>query len=807
MPLTSGTRLGRYEVQGQLGAGGMGEIYLARDTQLDRTIALKILRSDVASDTHRMRRFIQEAKAASSLNHPNILTIYEIGQSESTHFIATELIEGETLRARMGKARLKLTELLDVAIQVASALAAAHEVGIVHRDIKPENIMVRRDGYVKVLDFGLAKLTGPPRTDREATTMVNTELGVIMGTVNYMSPEQSRGLETDARTDIWSLGVVLYEMVTGRLPFTGATSTDAIIAIAQNEPAQLGSHTPGVPVQLERIVRKALAKDREERYQTVKDVGLDLKGLRRELELEAELHRSMPSETRPASANTSDPKYEYAVSPRKRTAIVLITLVAGIAALSYLAYTRYYAMNQDSIDSIAVLPFTNDSGDPEHEYLSDGISESLINNLSQLPQLKVIARSSSFKFKGKNADPQQVAKALGVRAIVSGRVAQRGDQIHISAELMDIRDQRQIWGEQYNRNATDLLAVQSEISREIMQRLRLKLTNVDEQQLAQRITAKPEAYELLLRGRFYRTKTGSTQEQLKAVEYYTQAIAIDPTYALAYAELSMAYGALMATGTVDPNEIRPRVQAAARRALELDETLAPAHLVLSMHRLAQDDWDWSRIESGIKRTIELDPNFAPGHGQYALFLSRRGQHEHALVEARRAKELDPLSPARYWTEGRMLYYARRHDEAIEQFKKMHEIYPDYINAYVWRGYAHAAKGQYEEAITAYREGIKRGDDSTSTQCYLGYALAMSGKKTQALAIHDDLLKTKRYVSPAELAILYTGLDRKEEAFTTLERAYAAGDFQLMDLNGEVHYDSLRSDPRFKDLVRRVGLPQ
>lgn len=822
MPLSPGTNLGRYEIRSTLGAGGMGEVYLAYDTQLDRTIALKILHSDVASDIQRMRRFIQEAKAASSLNHPNILTIYEIGQANSTNFIATEFIDGETLRERMTKTRTKLTEALDIAIQVASALSAAHAAGIVHRDIKPENIMVRRDGYVKVLDFGLAKLTEHHSAGNEATTMVNTDPGVIMGTVSYMSPEQARGLTLDARTDIWSLGVVLYEMVAGRVPFEGATPTDAIISIAEREPAHLARHVPEVPVQLERIVRKALAKEREERYQTVKDLGLDLKSLSRELEVEVELERTAPPELRrgtsetggiravvetvpqPAAAPTLSAQYLIGEVKRHKLGVgmILATLLVAIAAVAYFAY--FPRGDKEAITSIAVLPFVNASNNPDAEYLSDGISESLINSLSQLPQLKVIARSSSFKFKGKSTEPREVAQALNVRAILTGRVIQVGDQLQISAELVDARDGTQVWGDQYNRKATDLLAMQSEISREIAEKLRLKLTNTEQQQLAKRATAKPEAYELLLKGRFYRSK-GGPEGRTKALEYFSQAVTLDPNYALAYGELAASYNGLISSATVDPKVIRPKAQAAAERALQLDETLPEAHLPLATLRF--NNWEWAAAEREYKRTIELNPSFSAAHRVYATYLSSMGRNEEAISEVRRARELDPLSALANFRVGGVLLNARRHDEAIEQLKKTLELDPNFTLTHLWLAYAYAAKGQYAQAIAEYKEAVKLGEDATSTQIYLGYSLAMSGKRNEALGILKEMQTTTKYVSPAELAILHAGLGDKEQAFAALERAYAAHDFQLQYLKNEASYDSLRSDPRFADLVRRVGLPE
>jgi len=780
------------------------------------------------------------------LNHPNILTIHEIGEQDGHHFIATEYIEGESLRQHVSGAHMELREVLDVAQQVASALSAAHQAGIVHRDIKPENIMLRRDALVKVLDFGLAKLADDTEAaarqaqmEPEAPTktrVVNTEPGMVMGTASYMSPEQARGLEVDARSDIWSLGAVLYEMVSGRLPFEGATTTDVLSMILHREPPSLLLYRSDVPAELERIVEKALTKATEERYQLAKDLGLDLKRLKQRLELEAELERSITPEEgarraggqtamggraravsgttkATAAARTAEDgaartisSAEYIVSEIKQhkrgALLVLATLVIVVAFV--FAYLSYFSTRSQAITSIAVLPFANVGGDPNMEYLSDGLSESLINALSQVPQLKVIARSSAFKYKGKEVDPGEVARTLGVQAILTGRVIQRGDNLVVSAEVVDARDKTQVWGEQYSRKLTDVQAVQDEIARAISEKLRFRLSGSQEQQLAKRATANPEAYQLYLNGMFYRRKAGFENGR-KALEYYNRAVTLEPNFALALTGVADAYRYLAANSLLDPKEALPKAKASAQKALDLDETLAEAHVALGLIKV--DEWDWAGAEREYKRAIELNPNLADGHFRYTVYLSFMGQHAEALTEIKRAQELDPLRIALRGQEGAALIFARRYDEAIQQLQNVIKLEPDNSFAHVYLGYAYAAKGMYPQAIAEHLKAIGIEGETTSVQCYLGYALAQSGKRSEAQAILDKLKGTKAYVSPAELAVLYVGLGDKEGALASLEKAYAAHDPQMQFLKVDPNYDSLRSDSRFQDLMRKLGLPQ
>jgi serine/threonine protein kinase/tetratricopeptide (TPR) repeat protein len=833
--ITNGTKLGRYEIRSKIGAGGMGEVYLAQDTKLERTVALKILPANVAADRQRMQRFIQEAKAASGLNHPNILTVHEIEQIDSVQLIATELIDGETLRQHLNARRIIIAEALDVSMQIASALSAAHAAGIIHRDIKPENIMLRRDGIVKVLDFGLAKLIerfdSEREVDAEAATeaLVQTEPGVVMGTAAYMSPEQARGKDVDARTDIFSLGAVIYEMLSGRAPFAGETAADIIGALIHKEPQPLSTLVPNIPAELQHIVSKALRKDRDERYQTVKSLLVDLKTLKQELDFSAKLERSVSPDSKDAAPKNSTPaatvnavmenagtqaatarptsSAEYLVSRFKQrqrsfTAGLAVLLLAAIG-FGYWSYTRR-ASNAAPIESLAVLPFVNESGNAEVEYLSDGITESLINSLSQLPKLSVKARSSVFRYKGKEVDPQQVAKELSVQAILNGRVVQRGEDLALYLSLVDARNGNQIWGEQYNRKLTDLVALQSEIARDVSSKLRARLSGADERKLAKNYTENVEAYQLYLKGRYYlaRLRPGETQ---KGILYLQQAIAIDPNYALAYVGLANAYRALALSGDVPPGEVFPKAKAAAQKAVELDDSLAEAHAVLGF-TISWYDWDWSAAENHFKRALELNPNSADAHWVYAGSISNLGRHAEALAEIKRARELDPLNLIINATEGLILVHAGRTDEGLAVLQKTSELDPNYWLAHLFASSAFMDKGMFAKAVAEASRARELSGVSSQPIAYAGYALAKSGKEKEARAELDELLKlsTQRYVPPYHIAFLYNGLNERDETLAWLERGYEKRDPKMVFLKVEPKWNNLRDDPRFQQLLRRMG---
>lgn len=1124
-----GRSLGPYAISARLGAGGMGEVYLAVDTRLGRKVALKMLPAYLTTEDERVRRFQQEARAASALNHPNILTIYEIGEMDSRHFMATEFIEGETLFERLKAGLMKISDALDVAVQVTSALRAAHQAGIVHRDIKPGNIMLRTDGIVKVLDFGLAMLTEQKNDDLEAATLVKTKQGTVMGTAHYMSPEQARGQKMDARTDIFSLGVVLYEMLTGRVPFAGQTMTDVLASILMLEPPSLSQSAPEAPEELQRIVHSALRKDKEERYKTAGELLTDLKALKQRLEFEAvqgcpvtsgpsvstspsvpleqeirfcttadgvriayatvgdgpplvkaanwlnhlefdwqspiwrhlleefaqdhllvrydergnglsdwnvehlrfdsfvedlesvvdavglkrfpilgisqggpvaiayavrhpervshlilygsyargwakrgvpevierwqaqktliklgwgqdnpafrqlwttlyvpdatpeqwhwfnDLHRvstspenairlldelgkidvvdllsqvkvptlvlhcrdevvvpfeegrmlaglipgarfvplegrnhlllenepawakfitevrrflgteqfetklkrsqspdstnTMPGDRSALVGTTADQATrtaEIAPAPVTSSAEYVVgeikrhkTVVAAIAAIVVLLIAglvySYFTGQRRTIDSLAVLPFLNASGDPNTDYLSDGISESIIYSTSQLPDLKVMPRSSVFRYKGKEIDPQTVGRELGVSAVLTGRVIQRGDDLSISAELVDLQDNRVLWGKQYTRKIGDILAVQEEIAREISEKLRLRLTTEEKKQLAKRYTENAEAYQLYLKGRYYwykRTRDGYK----KAIEHFDQAIQKDRSYALAYTGLADSYNVLSSYGIASPKESFPKGKEAALRAREIDGSLAEARNSLAYIKY-QYDWDFSGAEREFKESIELNPNYATAHQWYALQLAGMGRMDEAIREITKAQEIDPTSLIANVNAGWIFYHARQYDRAIEQMRKSLEMDPNFARGHWAISEPLEQKQQYEEAIAELQKA-RQLDETPIMLALLGHVYAVTGKRSEAEKIIGELNEQSKrmYVDPYFLAQIHTALGDRDKAFQELEKAYEEHSSWLVWLKVEPKFDSLRSDPRFTNLVQRIGLP-
>jgi serine/threonine-protein kinase len=816
----------------------MGQVYLARDTtELERLVALKVLPADVASDPERMRRFVQEAKTASSLNHPNIITIHEIGEVGDSRFIVTELVDGETLRQRLTLSKLMLREALDISIQIASALVAAHKAGVVHRDIKPENVMLRADGILKVLDFGLAKpkgkLTGQP-ADPDAPTraIAYTAPGVVMGTATYMSPEQARGLSVDERTDIWSLGVMLYEMVTGRVPFSGETASDVIAHVLTKEPPSLAVTHQRAGERLDEIVAKALAKDREERYQHVQDLLIDLKRLRQRLDLDAELERGTAERGGAAgdaaTGNNNEGMTDHvatghsgnAVSARatssadyivenigrhRRVAIVVSVLALAAVAATYFVYSRHSARSGETgVRSVAVLPFQNSGGDPETEYLSDGITESIIGSLSQLSQLKVMARSTVFRYKGKDVDPQQVGRELGVQAVLLGRLIQQGDNLTVRAEMVSVSDGSELWGHQYNRKLNDLFAVQEEIAREISEKLSLRLSGAERQQLAKRPTGNLKAFQYYMQGRTY-TSRRTREDLLTAIRYCERAIEEDHDYALAYAGIADAYVALGVRGYVAPVEARRSAEDAARKSLTLDDNLAEAHAQVGYTDTAFAPYRLSLGDQEMRRAIELSPSLAVAHQYLALSLEKQGRLDEALAEVVKARELDPLSSIIARQEALPYYFKRDYLRAIQLLRQANELGPA-LNTTFEMG-IYIQNRSFDEALSELEQARRERKDDPILIYGEGTVYAAQGKRAEALQAIKELEKMSgTNLDQAHwIAKIYATLNEKEMAFSWLERGLAAGAIGSFYKDDPL-WDTIRGDARFPDLLRRMGIP-
>jgi serine/threonine protein kinase len=817
--INPGTSFGHYEIIRQIGAGGMGEVYLAQDKKLDRKVALKILNEKFSRHGSNLERFIQEARAASALNHPNILVIHEISESGEAKFIVSEFIEGHTLRDVIKKSPLKLSEVLEIALQIAGALSAAHAAGIVHRDIKPENIIIRPDGYIKVLDFGLAKLVKPMPIDFEASNgrQNETARGLIMGTVNYMSPEQAKGEKVNERTDIFSFGTVVYEMVTGRTPFVGNSMSETFANLINSEPPPLSRFAAHVPADLELIIAKSLKKDPRERYQTMKDVLAELKNLRRNPVFDERAEGSsapidnnatvdLQAVTGNINNRTNETGDSFIEKIKRNSSLAVLALIVFTAGLIY-----YFdspgktALNPEGKKSLAVLPFINAGQDANAEYLSDGITESIINNLSQISGLRVMSRSSAFRFKNNQTDTKNVAAQLGVETLVTGDIKQLGDKFIINVRLIKVSDDSQIWGHQYIKNSGDIIAAQNEIAQAVANNLRLKLSNTEQQQLGKNYTENPEAYQLYLKGRYHIYKLTPPEIQ-KGMSYFQQAIEVDPSYAFAYAGLSDAYRSLALSGETPSTEVMPKAKAAAIKALEIDDRLGEAHSSFSSI-IFWYDWDWNAAENHIKRAIELNPNNSDAHIFYAYILSLTGRHQESLAEAKRAGELDPLSLVASSLEGLFLFHAGQPDEALAKLLKTSEMDSNFPLPHLFAASVYIEKGMYAEAVAEARRARELNSISSGSVAFLGYALAKSGKQAEARKLLDEMLKesAKQYLSPYHIALIYNALDERDETFAWLERGFEHRDVRMAFLKVEPKWNNIRSEPRFVSLLKRMNL--
>ena len=768
-----GKIISHYKILEKLGGGGMGVVYKAQDTKLDRTVALKFLPAHLLADKEAEQRFNSEAKAASSFDHPNICTIYDIGKTDDDQsFIVMAYYKGETLKKKIERGPFKIEEAIDIVSQVAEGLKRAHKKGIVHRDIKPANIFITNDGIAKILDFGLVKVS---------TQTQLTVIGTTMGTVGYMSPEQTKGEEVDHRTDIWSLGIILYEMVTGKSPFKGEYDQAIMYSILNENPQPITGLRTGVPMELERIVNKALIKNQEERYQNIADILVDLKNIKKEYE-----------------TSTSPSKTVTVTSRPKR----IIQIISGVSILVFLAVILYFLFKPETverIDSIAVLPLENLSGDPEQEYFVDGMTEAIITELSKIGALRVISRTSIMQYKDVKKSLSSIANELNVNSILEGSVIQSEGQVRITVQLIGLSPERHLWANNYDRDLTGFLSLSAEVATEIAREIKISLTPEEKGRLTVIRKVNPEANRLYLRALYQMNKSTIKEATLKSIKYLNQALEIDPNFALAYVGLADAYLRYNNTGYSSYEDILPKVKSAINKALEIDSTLGEAYGILSDIRF-RENLDWIEREGTLQKVIELNPNSVDSHIDYSSFLSSLGRHQEALAELKIAQQLDPLSEDLDIFAARRYFSARLYDEAIESFLFALELEPDDINYKWWLAQAYLHNGMYEKAI---EEFLSRKVKSPETNWALGYTYAVAGYPEKATEILNYLLEKEKqtYVPAKYIARIYIALGDKDKAFEWFDKTGRIG-----SIKNDPMLDPIRDDPRFQIFVERMNFP-
>lgn len=782
-----GRTLGHYQISSLLGAGGMGEVYRARDLRLDRDVAVKILPEHLAQDAEALRRFEREAKAVAALSHPNILSIFDFGSEDGVSYAVMEFLEGETLRDCLKRSPMRWRQAAEIGIAITEGLAAAHAKNIIHRDLKPENIFLTNDGGVKILDFGIARMKRTVKPDSETLTAPHdtTRPGLVMGTLSYMSPEQVRGQAVEAQSDIFSFGCVLYEMVGGHRPFSGETGAEIIAAILKEDPPRLTESAKDIPPELERIINHCLEKLPEQRFQSARELARNLRTM-----LSGNGQLSLPTTLR-----------RQQIRPALWLGSAASILLIGLAVWLF-----WRSVRVQEIDSLAVLPLVNASGDADLEYLSDGITESLINNLSQLPKLRVMARGTVFSYKGKEVDPRKVGQELKVRTVFTGRMVQRDDILNIQADLVNASDGSQIWGNRYTRKLPDAQAILEEITKQITDKLRLELTVSEQQLVVKRHTENPEAYRLYLKGRFYSNQF-TTEGLKKGIAHLNQAVELDPTYALAHAGLSASYFDA-SNFLYSPDEAMPKVKAAALLALQLDERIAETHISLAQY-YEKYEFNWDKAEKQYKRAMELNPNYARAFLWYGVYLAEQGRVDEAITSLYKACELDPLNQYSSSTLAWAYYLSRRTDEAITQLRKMISMNSNFPVARYTLGMAYRQKGMYEKAISEFNEAQHLDQESWIPVALSAHTYAVWGKRDEARRRLDELKRTEKqkHVDPYNIGVIHAALGENDQAFEWFNKAFQARSEELLTLKVDPRVDGLKSDPRFKDLLRRMRLSE
>jgi serine/threonine protein kinase len=782
--LTRGITLAdRYEIIEELGKGGMGRVYRVEDTKLNQEVALKLIKPEIAKDKKTIERFRNELKTARMIAHKNVCRMFDLGEAEGAHFITMEFVPGQDLKGLIRQTgQLAVGTTINIAKQICDGLVEAHKLGVVHRDLKPSNIMIDKEGNVRIMDFGIAR-------SLEAKGL--TGAGVMIGTPEYMSPEQVEGKDVDHRSDIYSLGVILYEMVTGRVPFEGDTPFTIGMKHKGEIPQDPRELNAQISDDLSRVILKCLEKDKEKRYQSSDNVRAELK----------KLEQGLPTTERIEPKKKPLTSREITVQFNLRKLLIPVLAVMAVVAVGLIIWSPWTQKESAPIPgekhSIAVLPFYDLSPQKDQEYFCDGMAADLINRLTEIEKLRIPAQASSFSFKGKSLDIQEIGKKLKVESVLAGSLQKAENRLRITVELVNVSDGYPIWSEKYERDMEDIFALQDEISLSIVDNLKIKLLGEEEAEIVTRHTKNPEAYNLFLKGLFFWNKR--TEDDIrKSIDYFKQTTQLDADYALAYARLADAYGLLPFYTADSPEEAFTKAKSAVRKALEIDETLAEAHSALGFIKMYYD-WDWEAAEAELKRAVQTKPGYVTAHHWYAEYLSWMGRHEEAIAEINRAHKIDPLSLLINYMKAYVLFYARQYERSIEQCQKTLELDPNFHMPYSGMADVYLQKGMFDEAIAAL---IK-----VESKSYLGYAYAMAGKRDEALEILEEMKERweRGDIRALPIARVYVALGEEKLALEWLEKSLERREPRMVLLKADPRFDPLRSNPRFKDLLKKMNL--